>query len=158
MALVAFDDLAAGVFREGKRTESDPLINLHAGTDFGGFADHDAGSVVNENTAPQTRSGVNVDSGDTVCILAQHTGNQRHFLLIQAMRNTLDCDRFDSGVAQDDFIQCFRRGIAVECRLNVKFHAHADLRERGQQVERRLLRLALTVAAGFGENIAVVAE
>ncbi len=38
-----------------QRTQRDALVNLHISADFGGFADNDAGAVVNKERLPELR-------------------------------------------------------------------------------------------------------
>lgn len=75
MAGVAFNQSV--VFMRGKPfgAQSDGLIQAHPLTDDRRFADHHAGAMINEKTAADLRTGVNVNAGGRVRDLRNNPGN-----------------------------------------------------------------------------------
>src|SRR5664279_1848292 len=60
MAFDAFDRIARGIDLERFRSEGDALVDLDVSPDPRGFADDDAGAVVDEEVRPDLRARMNV--------------------------------------------------------------------------------------------------
>ena len=54
--------------------ERDPVVDHHVVADLGGFADHHAHAVVDEEPAPDGRAGMDLDAGEEARELRQHPG------------------------------------------------------------------------------------
>ena len=54
------------------------LVKLDVGADVAGFADDDAGAVVDEEAGADARAGVDVDAGLGVGRLGHHARDERH--------------------------------------------------------------------------------
>ena len=87
--------------------------------DLGGFADHDAGAVVDEEVVADLRAGVDVDAGAAVGPLGHHAGNERDVELVELVGQAIDGDRFQAGVAEDHFVERLAGRVAVVGGLDV---------------------------------------
>ena len=71
-----FDRIAVLIEFERFRPEGDVLIKFHVVPDPRGFADHDAGAVVDEEMRTDLGPGVEVGAGAFMRILGEHAGQQ----------------------------------------------------------------------------------
>ena len=83
---VALDHIALIVSREMPRAERDGLINSHIVANDGGFADDDAGAVINEEARSDRGPRMNVDAGPGMRDLRHQPGHQSRVLAMQEMR------------------------------------------------------------------------
>ena len=139
MPFGATDKVAVGVGLEREGPERDALIDLDAAADLTGFADHDAGAMINEKMVADRCAGMDVDAGAGVRPLRHHPGNQRHLQPVQDMGEPMDRHRFEAGIAEDDLVEGPYGGVAVVGRLDV---GREHLSQLGDPLE-KLDRLGL---------------
>ena len=140
MPLLPANQLALSVGREAEGAEGHALVELHVLADVARLADDDAGAVIDEEIAADRGAGVNVDAGAAMSPLAHHAGNERDADLVQQVSEAIDGDRFETGVAKNDFRRRFAGGVAVVGGLNVGGEDFAQLWKLIEELQR--LRLA----------------
>ena len=110
------------------------LIQAHAGADDRGFADNDAGAMVDEEARADRRAGVDVDPSTLVGELGNHARDDRRTQIVQLVRDTMMQAGDRAGVADEDFVGAARGGIAQKSGLDVAVDQPADIAERaGEQ-------------------------
>ena len=97
----------------GKRPQGHALVELHVVSDHGGFADDDAGAVIDDDWMAQGRPGVNVYARPFVSPFGQHARQERHAQFAEAMGDAVDGDGQEAGVGQDDLVHALGRGVAA---------------------------------------------
>ena len=113
--------------REAAGTQRNRLVNAYAVTDHRGFSNHDARAVIDEEAAPDTRAGVNVDAPIGIGYLRDDPGDQRRAKTVQQMRQTMMDDRDNAWIADQDFVDAARSRIARERCLHVQMQCLAKL-------------------------------
>ena len=106
---------------------------------FTGRPDHDTRSVVDEERGSDRCAGMDVDPRAAVSPFGNHPGNQRDLQAMQLMSQSIDRDRFEAGVAENDFIQSPGGGVAVVGRLNVRREDSSDCGKCRQEFNRLFL-------------------
>ena len=81
--------------------------------DGGGFADDDAGAVVDEEMRADARAGMEIAAGAFVGIFGEHARQQRNAEPVKLVRETLHGDREHAGVGEDDLLEAAGGGIAA---------------------------------------------
>ena len=132
-----------------ERAERHALIELDVVADDRRLADDDAGAVVDEEILADLRTGVDVNAGRAVGVLAHDARDERNLALIELVRHAVDEDRVQAGVGEDDLLLAAGGGVAVEVCGHV-FHEHRlDLRQAAQEAvahgARALAQLALVL-------------
>ena len=79
---------------------------------------------------------------------AEHAGNQRHAEAVQFVGDAVNRHRFQAGIAEDDFVETGRGGVAVVGGLHVVGEQFPQVRQRFEKGDRLLLALGLEVDAG----------
>ena len=128
MTFAAFLDLAVFIFLEAARAERNAVIKFYARTNFGSFADHDAGSVIDKKMGGDFRAWVNVDAGAAVRPFGHDAGNKGHFV-VKFMRHSINRDRFERRIREDDFLVTFCGGITFVSGIDVGPKNAAQLRQ-----------------------------
>ena len=77
----------AGVFAGA--AQGHLVVNRAVVADLGGFAEHDAHAVVNEQAAPDFGAGVNFNAGKAAAPLADHAGQEKTLMTVQPMRRPM---------------------------------------------------------------------
>src|SRR5690606_9019094 len=126
VAFSALDRVAAAVHLEGFRAEGDALVGFYVMADAGGFADDDAGAVVDEEVGADLGAGVDVGAGAFVGILGEHPGQQRDLEVVEEMGDALQRDHQHAGVGEDDFLDAARGRVAAVGGLHVGLHDGAQ--------------------------------
>src|SRR5208282_3443319 len=90
------------------------LIKTHALADARGFADDDAGSVIDEKAFVDFGAGMDVDSRLRMGDFADNPGQHRRAEQIELMGEAMPYDGGDARIAEDDLIKATRGGIAVK--------------------------------------------
>ena len=88
------------------------LIQAHVVADDGRLPDHDSGSVIDEETSPDVRGGVDVDPRLRAAQLRDDAGDERDPEHVQAVRQTVMHHRVDTGIADQDFGHAACRRVA----------------------------------------------
>ena len=120
MTLLPADRRSVGVERRDG-SQSDALIDDYIASDPAGFADDDAGSVVDEETGLNFRSGVDIDAALGVGVFAHDAGNDGHSLNVQIVRNAVNGGRLHKRITENHLREVQRRRIAVVAGVDV-FH------------------------------------
>ena len=79
------------------------LVEQHVVADLRGLADHHAGTVIDEEAAPDGGSRMNLDPGEEAADLREHPRHQRHAPPVQAVRHAVRQDGVEARVAEEDF-------------------------------------------------------
>ena len=88
--------------------------------DLARLADDDASAVIDEEVIPDRRAGVDVDAGSRMGPLGHHPGNERHVEAVENVRQTVDRDRLEPGIAEDHLVERPHGRIAVVRRLDIR--------------------------------------
>lgn len=105
---VAFPGFLAGA------AESDALIEEAIITDFGGFADDDAHSVIDEKTAADGGAGMNFDAGEPASGLGNQAGDERDAGPVEGICKAVEEDGVDAGVTEKNLGDAFGGGVFAE--------------------------------------------
>src|SRR5436190_11353546 len=97
--------LAAGA------AQRDALVQQNVVADDGGFADHHARAVINEEPAPDCRAGVNLDLREEAADLREDTRQQRDVPAIESMGESVRQDSVESRIAEEDLDDALGRRI-----------------------------------------------
>src|SRR5450830_1161024 len=126
MAFSTFYYFAVLVLLKTARSERDRVIKLNACSDLRRLADYDAGAVVDKKMRANSRSGMDIDPSPAVCPLGHDARNQWH-PVVQQMRHSISCDRFQRGISENDFFVAFCSRITFVRCVDVcpKHSAHA---------------------------------
>ncbi len=154
VTLFAADDFSVFVLGKAQRAECDPLIDFDVAVDDAGFADDDAGSVVDEERRADLGTGVNIDSGVGMRPLRHHTRDVGDVGFVEFVGETVDGDCFQAGIAEDDFVGPFGCRVTIESSLDVGREKFADGRESFEELQRDLdgalfVIVFLSLDAGF---------
>ena len=85
--------------------------------DLGGFADHDAHAVIDEQAAADARPGVDLDPGQYPPDMRHEAAGQIPAVLPQPMREAIIEQSLKPGIAQHDFEPRSGRRIARQSRI-----------------------------------------
>src|SRR4051812_27515658 len=121
-----------------ERAQGDPLIHLDSTAEHRGFADHDAGAVVEKKTFPDFGTGVNVHAGQAVRVLGDDARNDGNALLVQHVSDAVRGDRFHDRIAEYDFFHALGGGVALERGQNVRVQDPPELGDAAQQTQHDL--------------------
>jgi len=135
MPFLGADQIAVFVLGKTECSQGDTLIDLDVGGDVGGFTDDDTGAVIDEEGVADPSTGVNIDPGSGVGPFGEHSGDVRDFEQIKLVGDTMGGDRFEPGVAEDDFIKVVRGGVAIVGGLNVERQELPDARQAIEELE-----------------------
>jgi len=64
-------------------------------------------------------AGVNIDAGAAVRVLGHHARHELSAGVKQAIGGAINGNRVQAGIAGDDLVRSRRRGICLECNLDV---------------------------------------
>ena len=135
MPLRASNQIAVGIVVEADGAEGDTLVKGHMVGNHAGLSNHHACAMIDEETRADPRPGMNVDSGAAMGPFCHHAWNQRDAQRMQTVGESIDRDRFEAGIAKDDFVVPMRGGVAVKCRLDIGGDEDAklwDILQEGQ--------------------------
>ncbi len=149
MTLLTADQVTVGVRWKAERAERHALVQLHVLADVTGFADYHARAVIDEKVFANPGTGMNVDAGLFVSPLGHHPRDERHIKRGQFVRDAVHRDRFETGIAENDFIRCLAGGVAIVGSLNVGGERAAHFRDSFQQLDRHHLTFGLEVNLAF---------
>src|SRR5207248_2243966 len=110
---MAFAALIAGA------AEGDSLVEQDVVADFGGFADDDAGAVIDEEAPAYGGAGVNLDSGEESADLGDDAGNERHAPDIELMREAVSQNGMEPRVTEKDLEHAFGCRVLPEDRVDL---------------------------------------
>ena len=128
MAFPAFFDFAVLVLLKTARTERDRMIKLHARADLCRFTDDHAGAVIDEKVWADLRARMNVDPGAAMRPFGHDAWNQWHFVVKQ-MRHSINGDRFQRRVSENDFLVASRGRVAFVSGVDVRPKQPANRRQ-----------------------------
>lgn len=129
VAFDAFDRVSILVFRETHGSERDALIEFNALADDRRFANHDASSVVNEESGTYRSPGMNVDSRLGVSMLRHNAWNQRHVLRIELVGDPVDHNGLEPWVTHDHLHNGASSRVTLVRRDNVLLQDFLDGRQ-----------------------------
>ena len=112
MSLQTLDGVSVFIQRETLRTEGDALVQFDMMSDHSSLADYDACTMVDEKVTADGRAGMDVDSGKPVGVFRHHPRQERDFHLVKLMGETIDADRLERRIGQDDLT------LACSCRIS----------------------------------------
>ena len=92
---------------------------------------------------PMRGAGMDVDAGPAVGPFGHHPRDERHVELVQHVGEAVDGDRFQAGIAEDDFVERLARRVAVVGGLDVGRESSRGVRELLEEQQR------LGLAEGF---------
>src|SRR5215468_5910741 len=75
--------------------------------------------MVNEESRPDCRPGMDINTGDRVGMLCHDARQKRYSLQVQLMSQPVDADRKYCRICKDDFVNAFGSGITIEGGLYV---------------------------------------
>src|SRR5580693_9408091 len=90
------------------------LIHEHVVADLTGFADDDAHAVIDKKAAPDFRTGMNFNTGHGTGELRGDPGQGEPASFIDSVRDAMNENGVESGVAEDDLQHATRGGVAFE--------------------------------------------
>jgi len=102
------------------------LIEQAVVPDLGGFADHDAGSVVNDQTTANGRAGMDLDTGHMPRKLRKRTREEKVLVLIEPVCLAVVKQSMEALIEEDDLERGARRRVAVADRASVVEQALED--------------------------------
>ena len=101
------------------RDERDALVKFHVRADLRGLANDDAGAVIDEKMRTDLRARMNIDPGAAVRPLGHNSRNQRHFS-VEQMCHSINRDRLQRGIREDNFLVTSRGRIAFVGSVDVR--------------------------------------
>ena len=110
------------------------------------LADDDASAVIDEEVIADRRAGVDVDAGPRMGPLGHHPGNERHFEAVEKVRQPVDRDRLEPGIAKDYLVERPHGRVAVVGRLDIRGENAAQIGDLPEKLHR--LRLPEGVEIG----------
>jgi hypothetical protein len=110
---VAFAFLLTGTTKRNTLVEKAIIAN------FGGLADHHTHPVIDEETASDPGSGMDLNSRQPPAELRYESRHDRDACPIEPVSKTMQQDRVKSGITEEDFQGALRSRIFVENRLNL---------------------------------------
>jgi len=75
------------------------------------LTDHDTDSMIDKESATDSGSWVNLDSGATTCAIAQYSRDQLEIVAPKKMRNSIVPDCVDARIGQEDLELITSRGV-----------------------------------------------
>ena len=140
MTLLSLQGLTAA---GGEGAQGNALVDLHMVTDGGGFADDNAGAVVNEEVLSDGCAGVDVDTGDGMGMLRHDSGQHGNAHGVQNMGQTVDGDGVKTGIAVDDLIHTESSGVTFKESFHVGLGNGPDGRDFPEEGQTQFLGLFL---------------
>ena len=136
----ALDRVAVGIELERFCAEGDALVHFHMGADARGFANDDAGAVVDEKVRADLRAGMNVGAGALVGVFRKHARQERYAELVHHMGQALERDDQDARIGEDDFLDAARGGVAMVGGGDVGLDDLAHFRQAAKRLHGELAR------------------
>src|SRR4029077_13067017 len=102
VAFSAFFYFAVLVLLKTARAERDRVIKLNARADLRRLTDYYASAVIDKKMRPNLRAWMDVDTGAAVGPLSHDTRDQWH-LFVKQVRHSMDRDRFQRRIGQNNF-------------------------------------------------------
>ena len=137
MAFSAFFNFAVLVLLKTAGTERDRVIKLNARADLRRLTDDYPSTVIDEKVFTDFCAWVNVDSGTAVRPFGHDARYQRH-LLVKEMRHSMNGNRFQRGISENDFLIASRRRIAFVGGVDVRPKQSAHRRQLLQKLAQDL--------------------
>lgn len=122
-----------------ERAECHALIQAYVIADLAGLADHDPRAVIDEEAAADLRAGVDVDARRRVRALGDDARCERDTQPVQVVCDSIQGERVDRRVRDDDLGVTARGRVALERRLDVFGEAAARLGETVEELDHDLL-------------------
>src|SRR5579872_4587085 len=110
---VAEGGMALAFFAAGA-AERDALIEQNVVPDFGGLADYDARTVVDEETAADGSAGMDLDSGEKAAELGDHPRDEGDAPAVEPMGKAMGQDGVEARVTEKDFNDALGRRVFPE--------------------------------------------
>ena len=106
---------------DGRRgaAQSDRMVKRHVVADDRGFADDDAGAVVDDEPPPDFGAGMNFDGGDDAAQIRDKPGQQEKLPLPQPVGPTVNHQGMKTWIAKHDFEPVSGRRITFHERGNI---------------------------------------
>ena len=143
MPLDLLDRIAVLIQLEALGSQGDTLIQFHMVPDDRGLPYHDAGAVINKEMLADGRAGMNINPGFFMGKFRHDPGDQGHIQLIQFVRQAVDGDRVEAGIADHDLFPSAGRRIALVQGFNVQQQEPLHFRQPAGKGFHRFLRLDL---------------
>ena len=147
MAFAAFYYLAVLVFLKAARSQGHGVIQFYPRPDPAGFAHDHAGAVIDEKMRADFRAGMNIDAGAGMGPFRHEPRDQRHFFFVKKMRHSLDRDRFNRRIRDDDFLVTRCRRIAFVSGVDIGPKDLAQAAQLRHEPVQNLVRLRIGVVA-----------
>jgi hypothetical protein len=94
--------------------ESHALVQQNIVADFRGFSDYYAHSMIDKAAAADGGAGVNFDAGHGARELGDHAGEREPSGFVNAVRDSVQDNGVEAGVAEENFQHAARRRVAAE--------------------------------------------
>ena len=130
VALFARKSLAAS---RGKSSQRNALINLHILADDCGFANHNAGTVVDKEVLADGCTRMDVNARFGVGVFCHESRENRNMQKVEFMGNAVDGRCHEAGIGEDDFVEAAGCGVAVISGVQIRFQEFTDLRNLGEK-------------------------
>src|SRR5262249_8079790 len=102
-----------------RTTQSYALIQQHVITDFRGLTNHDAHSVIDEETASDASSGMDLYAGNGSRELAHHARGRIPSGAIEPVREAMQQNGMHAGITQQDFEHTACGRVTPEYRIDL---------------------------------------
>ena len=129
VAFNAFDRVTVVIHLERFGAEGDALVDFDVIAYGAGFADYNAGGVIDEKMSADAGAWVNVGAGAFVGVLCKHARQEWDPKLVEHVREALDRDYQHTWIGEDDFLNTARGGITLVCGGHVGLNDTAQFRE-----------------------------
>src|SRR6202140_4497788 len=139
MTFPALLDFAFVVLLETTRAQRDAVVQLHVRTDPAGFANHHAGPVIDKKMTADLRPRMNVDSCPAMSPFRHDSRNEGQPILVKDVGQSLDRDRFDTGITNNDLVITRARRVSLISGFDVALQNLPDRLEFSDQVQDDLL-------------------
>ena len=93
--------------------QRDALVHGHVAAHDGGFADHHAGGVIDEQAPAEQRAGMDVDAGEEAAHLRENARRQAQVVAPEPVRNAMNPHRPKARIAEQHFEPRARSRIAL---------------------------------------------
>ena len=123
------------------------MIDANPFANHGGFADDNSGAVVDKKTFVDVSPGVDVDTGQVVGVFGHHPGQQRNFEMVEMMGHAVDRDGKEAGIAENNLVNTFGGGVALDSGTDVGCQDAAQSRQLLDKIGSRIKTALLTVQA-----------
>ena len=150
MSFGILQKLAACIAGKRKRTERHSLIKLHVVSYDAGLSYDDTCAVVDEETAADAGSRMDVYPAQRVYVFIHHSGNEWYAEIVQMMGNPVDCKGLECGVADYDFAQACGRRVSFKSRFRILLQHLPYFPQIRKSAVNGLISLSVCIGTAFG--------